>query len=835
MHSVLLYAVSLWDLVESRAWGTEIIPRNYMGDPLVLLNVSRRWSRFITSSPQLWSYVLIDTDEEDVLEYLKLFLQFSRNMKLLIVLHGSATLCGSIVVDLLQAGDRISALIYPPNVSRSTLARFQFYLSPSYDQLEDICRWHMLEAQSGMQPQQYLNHYSFPISVQSLWMGELFPLSRLATLSHFQSLSFLSVRVSLDMFLPPAHKYRLELPKLEVLRVQMALGSHDQVDRPIYMICRNLKLLDLRYRLELDLEKRQKMREFDGFDESNESDNFHEFHASKGTQGMPATWMKFGGFVALEELQIDLAIHNVERLELMKKGQLLLLMLLVQQQLRLQRKHLYLRWEQQLEPWQLEQLKQQLGPQQLEQLRQQLRQQPEEQPEQKPEKLEEQLEKLEKQLWEQGEKQLWEQVGKHPGEMEEIEELRHHLDFMMSIYRNWRKWLNLPKSLTYIQKSLLKVTLSTRVHQEASRVIRNPVEDILVWRLPQLTNMKPSDYGLPIFPNYLRKLRFHGFAMSHSFFSITLPSLVSLEVIADSPDHLFVMGYIKVPQLRVLRVQVEDGPGTLHKHDWGHTTNNRLDHISLRIEIPRDKQGNHALVFHLPQTQSLNVIAPYIPFHLHLAQPAPLFYTLNAGLETMSGPSDGQGRTLSAMWNEELVTEWINPCGIPNLARFMTLISLQQIVLSQGLYILSEQSPADKLFKLLEQDIDTCPQLNSITLAQCPSSWPRFLCQLRRRNREAMLLKKTKCIEELRFYQPLHAMIIRWLVDAINARILNVIERPPIREGDGWPMRPFEAEGVFRSCYVCHITGMELGCLEYETRKVDCGRERDEGAKIYAG
>jgi len=182
-----------------------------------------------------------------------------------------------------------------------------------------------------------------------------------------------------------------------------------------------------------------------------------------------------------------------------------------------------------------------------------------------------------------------------------------------------------------------------------------------------------------------------------------------------------------------------------------------------------------------------------------------------------------------------MVTEWINPHGTPSLAKFQTLISLQRIVLAQRLYILSEQSPADTLFELLEQNIDTCPRLSSVTVAQCPSSWPRFLCQLRKRNREAMLHREIKCIEELGFYQPLHATIIKWLVDAINGRILNVIEQPPIREGTAWPMRPIEAEHASRSCYVCHITGMEPGCLEYETRNVDCGRERDGGPKVYAG
>ena len=96
-----------------------------------------------------------------------------------------------------------------------------------------------------------------------------------------------------------------------------------------------------------------------------------------------------------------------------------------------------------------------------------------------------------------------------------------------------------------------------------------------------------------------------------------------------------------------------------------------------------------------------------------------------------------------------------------------------------------------------------------------------------------MLSRRTKCIKELGFYQSLHTAILRWLVDAIKARILHVIERPPIREGDVWPMRPFEVKRVFRSCYICHITGMEIDCLEYKTRNVDCGRERGEGSKIY--
>ena len=260
-----------------------MIPRNHWSDPLVLMNVSRRWSQFITSSPPLWSYVLIDTDDDDVMEYMQLSFLLSRNRRLFIVLHGSRDVCGDILVDLLQVGNRIDTLVYPPNVSRTTLARFRLYLGTSHDHLEHIWQWSKLEVQSGTQPQRYL-HYTFPISTQSLSMSGLFPLSRLVPLSNFQSLSFLSVRISLDRALPPARNYRLELPKLEVLKVQMTLGSHDEVDTPINLICRNLKLLDLRYTLELDI---------------------------KNAHKQPAIWMEFGEVDGVEELQIDLAIHCV--------------------------------------------------------------------------------------------------------------------------------------------------------------------------------------------------------------------------------------------------------------------------------------------------------------------------------------------------------------------------------------------------------------------------------------------------------------------------------------------------------------------------------------------
>ena len=76
------------------------------------------------------------------------------------------------------------------------------------------------------------------------------------------------------------------------------------------------------------------------------------------------------------------------------------------------------------------------------------------------------------------------------------------------------------------------------------------------------------------------------------------------------------------------------------------------------------------------------------------------------------------------------------------------------------------------------------------------------------------------------------------LARAAPSGILPGEDRGPITlTGNAWPMRPFSFEGdkrVFRCCYICHITGMELGCLMYETQSADCGRERGGGSRIEA-
>ena len=149
MHEVLLNVVNLWDIAESRSWGTDFIPRHYIGDPLVLTSVSRLWSQFITASSQLWSHLLIDTDGRDIMEYPQLFfLLLSRNRRLFIILHGSGDISDGVVMNLLRVGDRIDTLVYPPNVSHSTLAKFRFFLGTSHERLEHVCQWHKLEVQS---------------------------------------------------------------------------------------------------------------------------------------------------------------------------------------------------------------------------------------------------------------------------------------------------------------------------------------------------------------------------------------------------------------------------------------------------------------------------------------------------------------------------------------------------------------------------------------------------------------------------------------------------------------------------------------------------------------
>ena len=796
MHEVLLHVVNLWDIVECMAWGTENIPRNSISDPLVLMNVSRLWSQFVTSCPQLWSHLLIDTDNEDVLEHLQFFLQSSYNTPLFIVLHGSAAVGSGIVAELLKVGDRIDVLVYPPSVPRSTFAGLGFHLRVPHDLPQHIGRWYELEVQSSMRRRRYMN--SFPASIQSLWVDGLFLPSHLVTLPYFQFLSSLSMRISLDGDLPPVH-HELELPTLERFIVQMALASHRQVDTAIFMICRNLKLLDLRYTLELDL------------------NNLPEG---------PVTPMEFGVVDALKELQINLTIHEVNKVGPVDP--------LVGEWLQgLQRRRRRLEYEQQEQEWRRrEREKRHL---EVEQRRLE-RELPEWE-----ELLELELLKLEQLGPEQLElERVLEQRKQEQQREQHLAQREQHLHLKTSIQLRLRQWLNLPNILNHVQQSSLKVMLSTRTHKEACVFIRNTIEEILMLRLPQLTELATSNI-LYIFPAHLQKLSLHGFGAPHSLPSINLPELVSLEINADRLDDLLVMKHIRVPQLLVLRVQVQDGEGELRRHDWRDTTSNPLEHISLRINIPRDKQGNYALAFfQLPQTHSLIISSPSGPLNLFLAELVPLSYTLHADLGAMSTPTPSRAPSqidsIPAKWREALITEWINPhYRVPSLAKFRQLEALRRTVLDQRPYLLSKQSPTDEFFKLLAENIDICPHLTSITVSQCPSSWPRFMSQLRRRNREALLAESTKCIEELSFYQPLHVTIIEWLMDAIRAKIPNVIEQPPIRQGKCWPVRPVkEDEQVFRSCYICHITGMELGCQECETRYVDCGRERGDGSKIYA-
>ena len=180
MYEVLLYVVSLWDIAESRAWEPVIIPRYHISSALVLINVSQQWCQFVISSSRLWSYLRIDIDDEDALEYLQLFLHLSRNHRLFIVLHGRAVVCDDVVMDLLRVGNRIDGLVYEPDISRSTLAKFGFYLREPHSQLQP---WYKLEVQSVMQPQQRMYYYSFPTSIHNLRMDGLFPLPKLVTLT----------------------------------------------------------------------------------------------------------------------------------------------------------------------------------------------------------------------------------------------------------------------------------------------------------------------------------------------------------------------------------------------------------------------------------------------------------------------------------------------------------------------------------------------------------------------------------------------------------------------------------------------------------------------------
>ena len=356
-------------------------------------------------------------------------------------------------------------------------------------------------------------------------MGGLCPLSKLVAFSHFRSLSSLSVNVALsylqslsslsviDMDGRPAHNYTLELPNLVRFRLQMAVACYRQVETPILMICRKLKVLDLRYALEYNPES---------------------------THNVPATWMRFDIVDALEELHIDVEIHVVPEDRLIAPMAKWLEMRVLQREKRLEQQLLLLEREQRWPEWEeLEELEEEGLREMEEELHMvkslHIQPPPMSLPSPSPSSPHAQGAQLKREQWNEQQEQ--------------------HLLFVMSLRRDWRDWLNLPDHLEHVQQSSLKVTLSSQMHKEAWENIRYTLEEVLVWRLPQLTELHTSKV-LHIFPKYLQRLRIHGFAMANSWPSITLPSLVSLEIIADSPDHLLIMRYIRVPKLRVLRVSV---------------------------------------------------------------------------------------------------------------------------------------------------------------------------------------------------------------------------------------------------------------------------------------
>ena len=721
MHDVFLYAVSLWDIAESRTWETEIIPRSHADGPLALTSVSQQWNRFVTSSPPLWSYLVIDTGDEDVLESLRLFLLLSRNRRLFIVLRGKVVVCEAIVTELQRVGDRIDALIYPPSISHPTLGKVGVYPELAHDQLESIRPWYRL---SVMQPRGHVNDYSFPSSLQGLWIDGPFPMSHLGILSHFRSLSSLSLTFYLDSGLSPDARFYLEFPSLERLRIQSAFASDPQPNVRTCMTLPKLTHLYLLYNLDLDLE--------------NPPED-------------PESGMQFDSYPVLQEVQIHMEIHLVSTVAPTHPV------------------------AKQLQPERQRVLWQRTHAQKLEQA---------------------------EEVHLRSAKRL----------LERAEERRPDLLLLRFAVFLQTTWHNLLPWLENLRQTSLELTIA--MPEEESGFIENTTKQTLSSGLPRSMELTSSKV-LYFFPNHIQKLCLRGCGIPNSLTTTHLPSLISLEIKAEGLNYLLVMGFIQAPQLQDLRVLVQDGPWELQEYDWRDTTSNLLDTIFLRIDISCHAP-DHCVVFRLPQTRSLDISSPYLPFHLFLAEPPPLLYSLRASIDNPS-----------AVWQDNLMTQWINPhYGVPHLARFSTLTSLRRIVLDQSLYLLSKPSPTDELFKLLAKDIHICPQLTSVTVAQCPSSWPSFLCQLRARNRTAMLSKTAKCIEELSFYQPLHATITSWLLDAIQAKNFNMVEVLPIRQGNAWPVRPFEGEGVFRSCYVCYITGMELSCLESATQGEDCGLDR---------
>jgi len=351
-------------------------------------------------------------------------------------------------------------------------------------------------------------------------------------------------------------------------------------------------------------------------------------------------------------------------------------------------------------------------------------------------------------------------------------------------------------------------------------------EDLFIQTMQPLTDLITAQFR-DVYPPCLRRLFLHGLPQESPSIIVTLPCLELLDIHAKfSYDRFFVLEQIRAPNLRQLYINAPRYRGPCQKTSFNcrGITSATLSHISLQVD-----SDDRTLTFWLPSSLSLAV---HGWMELHILEPLPSRYSLEVGIvgsEYLLRRLDG----VKASAVTQLKDGFGGFIGT-NVLILARLISLQKITLIGNAPRISTPSSALELLKLVAGDVHHCPFLTSITLSEYPSNWESFLSALRIRNCAGLLDKRVSVIQELEFLGGLHRNIVACLQASIQGKFVKLTS-PPTRQGNTWPERPVKKiKGSYRSCYLCHISGFELGCMQSETQAVDCGRERGEGVMIRA-
>jgi len=354
-------------------------------------------------------------------------------------------------------------------------------------------------------------------------------------------------------------------------------------------------------------------------------------------------------------------------------------------------------------------------------------------------------------------------------------------------------------------------------------VIWERFEDFFIQRMPPLTGLDTSrlrDFYIPS----LRTLILRLLPAESPPTIVTLPRLEHLAVQSKyGYDHFVVLEQIRAPNLQKLCIIVSKHRGHCKKttFDYRDITSAKGLHITLQVD-----SDDRILTFRLPSCLSL-AICGWVEFRI--SEPLPSLYSFETGKES----SDHFLRNLDALMLSKVTRLKDEFGGFIEPTILTRFISLQTITLTIA-HKISIPSSTNELLRFLAEDVHICPFLISVTLSEYPSDWESFLSALRIRNCAGLFNERTSIIQELRFLRGLHRNIVTCLRSSIQGKIVKLTS-PPSRQGNHWPARPvMKTKELYRSCYLCHISGFELGCMQSETQAVDCGRERGQTVTIMA-